>query len=34
VDAQPEIVLTRGAEYLFAPGIAALHRLAAEPAPS
>jgi Dyp-type peroxidase family len=29
VDAQPEIVLTRGAEYLFAPGLAALYRLAA-----
>jgi Dyp-type peroxidase family len=28
IDAQPDIVLTRGAEYLFAPGITALHRLA------
>jgi Dyp-type peroxidase family len=29
IEAQPEIVLTRGAEYLLAPGIRALHRLAA-----
>jgi len=28
VDTQPDIVVTRGAEYLFAPGIRALHRLA------